>query len=323
MSNIHRLKEMIEVRHLTKRFGNRAAVHDLSFKLEAGQTLALIGSSGSGKTTTLRMINRLIEPDSGQILVNGEDVTHQPLEQMRRRMGYVIQNMGLFPHYTVEENVAIVPNLLKWSPSRTHARVYELLEHMGLPPTEYATKYPDQLSGGQQQRVGLARALAADPPIILMDEPFGALDPITRTHIRQEVLQLEEFQDKTIIIVTHDAQEAFEMADMICLLHEGIIQQIGTPRQLLRQPANDFVMDFFAGQKLQLEWTVFTLKDVFSQLPEQPFGNHRVIIPIETSIRDVMNLLNKNPQDIAQVAFQEENRYFDLASLMKAFQEIN
>ncbi len=314
---------MIEVRNLKKKFDHAIAVDDLSFKLEAGQTLALIGSSGSGKTTTLRMVNRLIEPDSGQILVNGEDVTHQPLEQMRRRMGYVIQHTGLFPHYTVEENVAIVPTLLKWSPARIRTRVHELLEHTGLPPAEYAAKYPDQLSGGQQQRVGLARALAADPPIILMDEPFGALDPITRIHIRQEVLQLEEFQDKTIILVTHDVEEAFEMADMICLLHDGVVQQIGTPQELLRHPANDFVKHFFAGQQLQLEWTVYTLADVFLQLPEQPFGKTGIVIPIQTSIRDVMNLLNKTPQDTARVAFQDENRYFDLASLMKAFQGIS
>lgn len=313
---------MIEVQHLTKCFGDRTAVQDLNFKLEAGQTLALIGSSGSGKTTTLRMINRLIEPDEGQILVNGEDVTHQPIEQMRRRMGYVIQNMGLFPHYTVEENIAIVPNLLKWSPARIHERVRELLEHMGLSPNEYATKYPDQLSGGQQQRVGLARALAADPPIILMDEPFGALDPVTRLHIRREVLQLNDFKDKTIIIVTHDAEEAFEMADIICLLHEGILQQIGTPQELLRHPANDFVKHFFAGQQLQLEWTVYTLEDVFAQLPEQPFGINGLIIPIKTSIRDVMNVLNENPRHVAKVELHDEIRYFDIAILMKALQEI-
>ncbi|MFN7117353.1 MAG: ABC transporter ATP-binding protein [Saprospiraceae bacterium] len=313
---------MIEVRHLTKQFGNRTALHDLSFKLEAGQTLALIGSSGSGKTTTLRMINRLIEPDAGQILVNEEDVTHQPLEQMRRRMGYVIQNTGLFPHYTVAENIAIVPNLLQWSPARIRTRVQELLEQMGLPPAEYATKYPDQLSGGQQQRVGLARALAADPPIILMDEPFGALDPITRMHIRQEVLALEEFQDKTIIIVTHDAEEAFAMADMICLLHEGVVQQLDTPQALLRQPANDFVRDFFARQQLQLEWAVFTLEDVFAQLPSQSPGNPEFPIPIETTIRETIYLLNKNPEKAARVAFHDINRYFDLPILLKALQNI-
>lgn len=313
---------MIEVKNLTKRFDDRIAVQDLSFKLEAGKTLALIGSSGSGKTTTLRMINRLIEPDSGQILVNGEDMTHQPLEQMRRRMGYVIQNMGLFPHYTVAENVAIVPNLLKWSPARTHTRVCELLEYVGLPPMEYAAKYPNQLSGGQQQRVGLARALAADPPIILMDEPFGALDPITRMHIRREVLQLEEFQNKTIILVTHDVEEAFEMADMICLLHEGKVQQMGPPKALLQQPANGFVSDFFAGQKFQLEWAVYTLEDVFLKLSPQKIDNKALTIPIQTSIQATLNLLNERDVRTAQASLNGETRYFDLPSLMKALQEI-
>lgn len=313
---------MIEVKNLTKRFDDRIAVQDLSFKLEAGQTLALIGSSGSGKTTTLRMINRLIEPDSGQILVNGEDMTHQPLEQMRRRMGYVIQNMGLFPHYTVAENVAIVPNLLKWSPTRTYARVQALLEHMGLTPSEFVGKYPNQLSGGQQQRVGLARALAADPPIILMDEPFGALDPITRMHIRREVLQLEEFQNKTIILVTHDVEEAFEMADMICLLHEGKVQQIGPPKVLLQQPANGFVSDFFAGQKLQLEWMLYTLEDVFMNLPVQRAEEEGLEIPIQTSIRAALSLLNEHPSQTATVYLQNECRTFNLSSLMQAFQQM-
>lgn len=313
---------MIEVRHLTKNFGARTAVHDLSFKLEAGQTLALIGSSGSGKTTTLRMINRLIEPDRGQILVNGEDVTHQPLEQMRRRMGYVIQNMGLFPHYTVAENIAIVPNLLHWEKPRIYQRVHTLLAHVGLSPTEYATKFPHQLSGGQQQRVGLARALAADPPIILMDEPFGALDPITRTRIRREVLQLEEFNNKTIILVTHDVEEAFEMADVICLLHEGIVQQMGTPKELLKTPANDFVANFFAGQKLQLEWTIYTLEDVFVQLPNQSVELNGFFIPIKTSIRDTVNLLNAQSKNEASVEYSGQKRSFNFSTLIEALQRI-
>ncbi len=316
-------KSMIEVKNLTKHFGKHTAVHNLSFKLEAGQTLALIGSSGSGKTTTLRMINRLIEPDSGQILVNGEDVTKQPLEQMRRRIGYVIQNMGLFPHYTIAENIAIVPNLLQWEKSRIHTRVYELLQHMGLSASEYASKYPDQLSGGQQQRVGLARALAADPPIILMDEPFGALDPITRKHIRKEVLQLEEFNNKTIILVTHDVEEAFEMADMVCLLHEGKVQQIGSPKELLKNPTNEFVTNFFSGQKLQLEWAVYTLKDVFTQLSVQSFEGNGLSIPVETSIRDTLNLLSLQSKSEANVEYRGERRFFNFSTLMEAFRQIH
>jgi osmoprotectant transport system ATP-binding protein len=313
---------MIAVKNLTKHFGTRTAVHDLSFHLEAGQTLALIGSSGSGKTTTLRMLNRLIEPDSGQIFINGENVTRQPLEQMRRRMGYVIQSTGLFPHYTVSENIAIVPDLLQWEKSRIYKRVNDLLEHMGLPPAEYASKYPDQLSGGQQQRVGLARALAADPPIILMDEPFGALDSITRTRIRREVLQLEAFKSKTVVMVTHDIEEAFEMADVIILLHKGKCQQMGSPKELLQQPANAFVSDFFRNQKLQLEWSIYTLKDIFTQLSLRPFGENGLLVPIETSIQNTLNLLNENTVKTAKVKLQQETRYFDIPTLLNAQQDL-
>lgn len=313
---------MIEVRNLTKRFDGVTAVDHLNFKIETGKTLALIGSSGSGKTTTLRMINRLIEPDEGQILVNNEDVTHQPLEKMRRRMGYVIQNMGLFPHYTVEENVAVVPTLMKWKKPRIRERVRTLLEQMGLPPKEYADKYPDQLSGGQQQRVGLARALAADPPIILMDEPFGALDPVTRLHIRREVLQLEEFADKTIIIVTHDVEEAFEMGSLVCLLDKGKMQQLGEPRELLQNPANEFVASFFAGQKLQLELMIYTLAHVFEQLPAEPTGQNGISLAPDTTLRVALDTLNEREYDSAKVELNGATRYFNIPVLMDAQQQI-
>lgn len=313
---------MIEVRNLTKRFDGVTAVDHLNFKIETGKTLALIGSSGSGKTTTLRMINRLIEPDEGQILVNDEDVTHQPLEKMRRRMGYVIQNMGLFPHYTVEENVAVVPTLMKWKKPRIRERVRTLLEQMGLPPKEYADKYPDQLSGGQQQRVGLARALAADPPIILMDEPFGALDPVTRLHIRREVLQLEEFADKTIIIVTHDVEEAFEMGSLVCLLDKGKMQQLGEPRELLQNPANEFVASFFAGQKLQLELMIYTLADVFERLPAEPTGQNGISLTSDTTLRVALDTLNEHEHDSAMVEMNGSTRYFNIPVLMDAQQQI-
>ncbi len=311
---------MIEVKNLTKRFDNITAVDCLNFRVESGQTLALIGSSGSGKTTTLRMINRLIEPDEGQILVNGEDVTHQPLEHMRRRMGYVIQNIGLFPHYTIAENVALVPGLLRWEKSRIRERVQQLLAQIGLPPAEYAQKLPDQLSGGQQQRVGLARALAADPPIVLMDEPFGALDPVTRRHIRQEMLHLEEFAQKTIIIVTHDVEEAFEMADVICLLDQGKVQQLGTPKELLQKPANEFVANFFAEQRLQLEWMVFTLSDVFEHLPTEPMGQSGIEFSGKTTLRQALDVLGEGAHDAGIILLNNEKRYFDIPALIAAQQ---
>jgi len=311
---------MIEIQHLSKHFDQLVAVHHLSFSVQTGQTLALLGSSGSGKTTTLKMINRLIEPTSGTILVDGENVLDQPVEQMRRRMGYVIQNMGLFPHYTVLENVSVVPHLLKQDTEKTRQRSLALLERLGLSPKEYANKYPAQLSGGQQQRVGIARALAADPPIILMDEPFGALDPITRYDIRQEFIELEELSSKTTILVTHDVEEAFELADLICLLHEGRLQQLGTPRELLFEPANDFVAQFLAGQRLQLELQLLTLEDVFPHLQQGEVAASAKRFPLQMSVQQALAELEK--QAPSHTAFIEQNalhKPIDAASLLEAF----
>ncbi|WP_201979769.1 ABC transporter ATP-binding protein [Hymenobacter rubidus] len=254
---------VIRVTSLRKSFGPNAVVQDLSFNLAAGETLVLLGPSGCGKTTLLKMLNRLIEPDGGTVEINGRDVRQQPAETLRRGMGYVIQQVGLLPHYTVAENIAVVPKLLGHSPATIAARTTALLTRLHLPPARYAAQYPHQLSGGQQQRVGLARALAADPPIILLDEPFGALDPLTRASIRREFRELEELRRKTVVLVTHDVTEAFELADRIMLLNAGQIQQLGTPRELLFRPANDFVQSFFAAERLALQLRTLTLGDVF------------------------------------------------------------
>lgn len=260
---------MIEVQGLSKVFGETTAVDDLSFQVATGETLALLGTSGSGKTTTLKMLNRLIEPSEGKILLKGEDVRKLPLEAMRRRMGYVIQDVGLFPHYTIAENVAVVPRLLKWPEERIKARSQLLLERLGLLPEIFLSRYPNELSGGQQQRVGIARALAAEPPVLLMDEPFSALDPITRQELRRDFRELEAFQQQTVVLVTHDVMEAFELADRICLLDQGQMQQMGSPRELLFQPANDFVRNFFAAQRLGLAYRVLTVDDL-QELDDTP-----------------------------------------------------
>ncbi|GAB3587445.1 ABC transporter ATP-binding protein [Hymenobacter daeguensis] len=254
---------VIRATALRKSFGAHAVVQDVSFELAAGETLVLLGPSGCGKTTLLKMLNRLIEPDGGTVEINGLDVRRQPAETLRRGMGYVIQQVGLLPHYTVAENIAVVPRLLGHAPAAIAARTTALLTRLHLPPARYAGQLPAQLSGGQQQRVGLARALAADPPIILMDEPFGALDPITRAGIRREFRELEELRSKTVVLVTHDVTEAFELADRIMLLDAGQIQQLGTPRELLFRPANDFVRRFFAAERLALQLRTLTLHDVF------------------------------------------------------------
>jgi osmoprotectant transport system ATP-binding protein len=250
------------VSHLTKRFGAQMVVDDLSFEVAAGETLVLLGPSGCGKTTLLKTLNRLIEPDGGTIELHGQDVRRQAPEVLRRGIGYVIQQVGLLPHYTVAQNIGVVPGLLGRPAAETAARTTELLERLHLPAARFAAMLPAQLSGGQAQRVGLARALAADPPVILLDEPFGALDPLTRAAVRRDFRELEELRRKTVVLVTHDVQEAFELADRIMLLNNGKIQQLGPPRALLRQPANDFVRSFFQAERLALELRVTTLAEV-------------------------------------------------------------
>ncbi|WP_432712654.1 ATP-binding cassette domain-containing protein [Pedobacter sp.] len=243
---------MIKATELVKRFGSTTAVNKVSFEVSEGENMILLGPSGCGKTTTLRMINQLETPDAGQVYINRVDVAEQQPEQLRRSIGYVLQHHGLFPHYTVAENVAIVPRLLKWDTQRIVERSAALFEKLDLDPG-LQKQYPKALSGGQQQRVGLARALMTNPPVLLMDEPFGALDNLTRIRIRKDFMQLDELRQLTIVMVTHDIQEAFEMADKICLMDKGVVMQFGTPEELLHHPANDFVTDFLKDQRLLLE----------------------------------------------------------------------
>lgn len=248
---------MIKAVQLSKNFGNVKALDNISFEVKEGENLILLGTSGCGKTTALKMINRLIEPSGGEIYIDGKNILKQLPEDLRRGIGYVLQNNGLFPHYTVAQNIAIVPQLLKWDKPRIDKRVNELIEKLHLSP-EYLNKYPNQLSGGQQQRVGLARALVADPPVLLMDEPFGALDNVTRSKIHEEFKSLDELKRKTIIMVTHDVQEAFELGDRICLMDKGRIIQSSSPAELLCNPKNKFVRDFLKDQRLQLEFKAIT-----------------------------------------------------------------
>lgn len=232
---------------VTKQYGAKAApaVEHLTLEIPAGATVMFVGPSGCGKTTTLKMINRLIEPTEGSIVIDGEDVTSMNGDDLRRRMGYVIQAGGLFPHMTVAANIGLVPKMLGWEKSRIDARVDELLELVSLDPQKYKNRYPKQLSGGQQQRVGVARALAADPPVLLMDEPFGAVDPITRQRLQDEMISIQNELKKTIVIVTHDIDEAVKLGDWVVVFDEGArIQQYDSPERILAEPANDFVADF-------------------------------------------------------------------------------
>lgn len=244
-SKLDKRPSVVEFRSVSKSFSPRqVALHRLTFKVEKGETLVLLGSSGSGKTTSLKMINRLELPDEGEVLVEGRAVRDWDPIRLRRRVGYVIQEVGLLPHMTVEENVSLVPRLEGWGVQERRARARELLELVGLPPEDFLEQRPAQLSGGQKQRVGVARALANDPPILLMDEPFGALDPITRRRLQEEFRRLERELGKTVVFVTHDVVEAMRLGDRVAIMDSGKIRQIGTPRAVLEEPADDFVKEF-------------------------------------------------------------------------------
>ena len=236
---------MIRLEHVTKSYGGVVAVDDLDLEVSEGELCVLVGPSGCGKTTTMKMVNRLIQPTSGRIHLAGEDVTDVDPVKLRRRIGYVIQQIGLFPHQTIAENVGTVPRLLGWDKRRVGARVDELLGLVGLEPARFRDRYPSQLSGGQRQRIGVARAMSADPDVMLMDEPFGAIDPITRDRLQNEFLRLQAEIKKTIVFVTHDIDEAIKMGDRIAILREhSHIAQFDTPERILVNPADEFVADF-------------------------------------------------------------------------------
>jgi osmoprotectant transport system ATP-binding protein len=244
---------MITFEHVGKSFAGAIAIDDLTLSIARGEFVVLIGRSGAGKSTALKMINRLVEHDRGRILVAGEEIrTFQP-EELRRRMGYAIQSIGLFPHWTVEQNVATVPDLLGWPKARIRERVTELLELLSLAPARFRSRYPHELSGGQQQRVGVARALAGDPDVLLMDEPFGSLDPVTRDALQQEIARIHGASAKTVVFVTHDIDEALRLATRIVLLDHGRIVQVGTPREILEHPADDFVSAFVGESEIGIK----------------------------------------------------------------------
>jgi len=255
---------MIEIERVIKAYDGNRVVDDLSLTIPEGAFCVLLGPSGCGKSTTLRMINRLVAFDSGVIRVGGEDVRQVPAEALRRRIGYAIQSIGLFPHWRVEDNIATVPRLLNWPQARVRDRVTELLELLRLDPASYRAKYPHQLSGGEQQRVGVARALAADPELLLMDEPFAAVDPITRAALQGEIIRIQQATKKTIVFVTHDIEEALLLATDIAILERGRLAQWGTPLDLLEHPASPFVAEFVGGEASGLK--LLSLRTVADRL---------------------------------------------------------
>jgi osmoprotectant transport system ATP-binding protein len=279
--------------HVTKRYGDspRPAIDDLSLTIPAGEICVLIGPSGGGKTTAMKMINRLISISEGDITIDGTSVRSLELTELRRGIGYVIQQIGLFPHMTVEGNVGTVPRLLGWDKDRIRARSRELLELVGLDPDEHAKRYPSQLSGGQRQRVGLARAMAADPPLMLMDEPFGAIDPITRDRLQNDFLRLHRELRKTVVFVTHDIDEAIKMGHRICILREGgVLAQYDTPEAILAAPADDFVAQFVGADRGLKRLSLRRLDEV--ELAPVPNGGTAVPeAPAQTTLRDALSLM--------------------------------
>ena len=290
----HREAATLELRHIRKQYAGTAepAIDDLSLEVPAGEICVLVGPSGCGKTTLLRMINRMIEPTSGDILIDGASIIDRNPAELRREIGYAIQQIGLFPHQTVADNIGVVPKLLGWDRKRIAARVEELLDLIGLEPA-MAARYPGQLSGGQRQRVGVARALAADPPLMLMDEPFGAIDPISRERLQNEFLRLQGEIRKTIVFVTHDIDEAIKMGDRIAVLRKGgVLAQYATPAELLMSPADEFVEDFVGADRAlkRLGLTTVGELDLVSPNGVQPAaGGPR--LEARTSVRDALSAM--------------------------------
>ncbi|AEH52261.1 osmoprotectant update ABC transporter ATP-binding subunit OpuFA [Heyndrickxia coagulans] len=279
---------MIRFEHVSKQFPNGTlAVKSMDLEIEKGEFFVLIGPSGSGKTTTLKMINRLIELSKGWVRINGKKISDYDIHELRWDIGYVLQQIALFPHMTIAENIAIVPELKNWDKKRIHARVDELLEMVGLDPEEYRNRKPHELSGGQQQRVGVLRALAADPEIILMDEPFSALDPFSREKLQDDVLEIQQRLKKTIVFVTHDMREALKLGDRICLMKDGEIVQVGTPHEFLTNPVNDFVREFVGNKQVpvRVEELMVPVTDEQALLP------HTKTVSLQAPLAEVFEQL--------------------------------
>ena len=291
---------MIKFEHVNKTYEDGfQALKDINLEIKEGELVTLIGPSGCGKTTTMKMINRLSEPTEGKILINGKNILKQNPVELRRNIGYVIQQIGLLPHMTIADNIALVPRLKKWPEEKYARRVDELLDLVGLDPAVFRDRYPSELSGGQQQRVGVVRAMAAEPPIILMDEPFSALDPISREQLQDELIHLQRTIKKTIIFVTHDMDEALKIADRICLMNQGEIVQLDRPETILRHPKNEFVRDFIGEERLQQTGT-----------PEIPNLSKLIVKAIsileERGLAEALKLMRKSRVDHLLVVDQNQ-----------------
>ncbi|MER2063627.1 MAG: ABC transporter ATP-binding protein [Alkalibacterium sp.] len=308
---------MIRFENVTKRYDGTAVVSDFNLEINEGEFFVLIGPSGSGKTTTLKMINKLILLSEGYLYIDGKKISEYDIQELRWNIGYVLQQIALFPNMTVEENITIVPEMLKWSKDDMRNRVTELLSSVNLDPGTYRERHVSELSGGEQQRIGVVRALAADPDIILMDEPFSALDPITRHSLQQDVLNLQKKFEKTIVFVTHDMQEAIQLGDRICVMNKGKIEQVGTPEDILNNPANEFVKDFLRTglPYYEEERTVqlFIDKGLYT-LEEQP---HDGTVTLSTSLNDLTLALARSQAVKVETTDDKEPMYIEREHLIR------
>ena len=305
---------MIEFRNVNKIIDGRTILNNLNFTINKGELIVFIGPSGCGKTTTLKMINKLITPTSGQILINGNKIETEDTIQLRRNMGYVIQQTGLFPHMTIKENIGLIPSIQKVPEDKINDKVVELLNLVGLNPDDYMNKYPSELSGGQQQRIGIARALVMNPEVILMDEPFSALDPITRNQLQDEIFNIQQTFKKTIIFVTHDMDEALKLADRICIMNKGSIVQFDTPAEILQNPANDFVKEFVGKNRIWAQPELIKVKDIMIKNPVKSSPNRTIIQAIgimHSNHVDSLLIVNESNHLIGFITLKQIRRNLD------------
>ncbi|WP_290776670.1 ABC transporter ATP-binding protein [Anaerofustis sp.] len=319
---------MIEFEEVSKYYKKKKVLKDVSLNIQNGEFVCLLGLSGCGKTTILKMINKLITPSSGKILIDGKDISKINDIELRRKIGYVIQQTGLFPHMTVKENIELIPKLQKKDKEKIKNKTYELLDMIGLKAEDYLNLYPSQMSGGQQQRIGIARAFANDPDIILMDEPFSALDPITRTNLQDELLEIQDKLKNTIVFVTHDISEAIKLADRICIINEGSIQQYDTPEEILKHPANDFVHNFIGKKRIWESPELIRAEDIMMDNPVTCYDNLQCFkagaIMADKKIDSII-VINKKREFLglldARRALKERNKNLTVGQVLKRHKE--
>ncbi|MHC6179953.1 betaine/proline/choline family ABC transporter ATP-binding protein [Clostridium sp. JNZ X4-2] len=315
---------MIEFKDVNKSFKNKVVLNNINLKIHKGELAVIIGPSGCGKTTTLKMINKLITPTSGDIFVNNKNIKEEDTINLRRNMGYVIQQTGLFPHMTIRENITLIPRLQKWSENKIEHRTVELLDMIGMNPNEFLDRYPNELSGGQQQRVGVARAFAMNPDIVLMDEPFSALDPISRNQLQDELFNLQQQLKKTIVFVTHDMDEAIKLGDRICIMKDGNILQFDTPEKILKNPSHGFVEEFIGKNRIWNKPEFIKAKDIMITNPVMTNSERTIVQAVEimrANKVDSLMVVDKNLTLLGIVTFKDIRKSMDKTLRLKNIME--